>query len=137
MNFPGWTGFVQGGRYAVRMKKKSRNVNGAKASPAQGLKAVMAARRKSQAEISELREMLVEKSARQVELETTGNLGEVAVVNEIGGLQVLVKLLPRRIAFKEKEEAKAEETLVAATNEFIREHWAARSRLSGADAGDG
>jgi len=110
------------------MKKKIKKVNGAKTSPVQGVKAAMAARQRSKAEIAELRKMLVEKSGRQVVLETTGDLSNAAVVNEIGKLQVLVGLLPRRIAFKEGEDVKAEGSLVAAANEFIREHLAPRVR---------
>jgi hypothetical protein len=98
------------------------------ASPAQQLESVMAARHRSQVEISELRAMLAEKSARQAALETAGDLGESAVLSEIGKLQVLVELLPRRIAFREAEDVKAEEALVQATNTFIQEHLGPRAR---------
>jgi hypothetical protein len=102
------------------MKKKLRKVNGAKSSPVQQLKAAMAVRQRSQAEIAGLRELLAEKSARRVALETNGDLNSGFVITEIGKLQVLTELLPRRIAFKEEEDVKAEENLVAATNDFIR-----------------
>ncbi len=121
-------GLSEVGGYAGGMKKKLRKVTVVKSSPVQQLKAAMAARRRREAEIAALREMLAEKSARQVELETSGDLGEAAVVNEIGKLQVLVGLLPRRIASKEQQDVKAEESLVAATNEFIREHLGPRVR---------
>jgi hypothetical protein len=110
------------------MKKKLTKVKVAKTSPVQRLKSVMAARRKSSDEISELRGMLADKSARRVALETTGDLNDTAVMNEIGKLQVLVELLPRRIAFKEEEDVKAENNLVEATNEFIQKHLSPRVR---------
>lgn len=113
------------------MKKKLRKANAVKLSPVQRLKSMMAARRKSATEISELRRMLADKSARLMELETSGNLNEATVINEIGRLQVLVKLLPRRIAFKEGEDVKAGRNLVEATNEFIREHLGPRVRQLG------
>lgn len=97
-------------------------------SPVQHVKAMMAARRRSLTTISELRKLLTEKSARQVALETTGDLGEPAVISEIGKLHVLVDLLPRRIAFLEGEDARAEQQLVEATNKFIREHLGPRVR---------
>jgi len=121
-------GLSEGGGYCGGMKKKIRKVNGAKISPVQRLRAVMAARRRATAEVAELRAMLAEKTARRVELETSGDLGAGVVIGEIGKLQVLVELLPRRIAFKEQEEVKAEENLVAATNDFIREHLGPRVR---------
>lgn len=92
------------------------------------LKAAIAQRRKSQAEVGELRTMLAEKAEGRRDLETGGDLNDAKVISEIGKLQVLVELLPRRIAFKEEEDAKAEKDLVEATNEFIREHLGPRVR---------
>jgi hypothetical protein len=104
------------------MKKISSKVNGAKTSPTQGLNSAMAMRRRSQEEISELRKMLAEKSARRVALETAGDINNAAVISELGRLQVFVEMLPRRIAFKEEEYAKANENLLQVTNEFINGH---------------
>jgi hypothetical protein len=108
------------------MKKKLRKVM--KVSPVQHVKSMMVKWRKSGAEVAELRGMLAEKTARRAELETTGNLNDSAVTNELCKLQVLVDLLPRRIAFKEDESARVEENLVSVTNEFIREHLGPRVR---------
>jgi tRNA(Ile2) C34 agmatinyltransferase TiaS len=43
-------------------------------------------------------------------------------------LQVFAELLPRRIAVKEVDDVKAEETLTQATNQFIHEHLGPRVR---------
>jgi hypothetical protein len=108
------------------MKKKLRKVM--KVSPVQHVKSMMVKWRKSGAEVAELRGMLEEKTARRAELETTGNLNDSAVTNELCKLLVVVELLPRRIAFKEDESARVEENLVAVTNDFIREHLGPRVR---------
>lgn len=99
-----------------------------KPSPVQPLQTAMATRRKSQTELSELTKLLAEKSARQIALETTGDLKDGAIITEISRLQVFNELLPRRIAAKEADDAKAEETLTQATNQFIHEHLGPRVR---------
>lgn len=108
------------------MKKKS--VKGKTTSPVQLLKSAVAKRQKSRTELSELRKLLAEKSTQRSVLETTGNLNDKAVITELGQLQVLVELLPRRIAAKEEDDVKAEKTLTEATNEFIQEHLGPRVR---------
>jgi len=103
------------------MKKISADSSD-KTSPVQHLESIIAIRRKSQAEMTELERLLADKSARRLALETSGDLNDAAVITEIGHLRVFVEVLPKRIAIKEKEDGKAEETLTEATNEFIREH---------------
>jgi len=110
------------------MKKRSRKDTRSKITPVQLLKAAIATRHRSQVEISGLRGTLGDKSARQVLLETTGDINNAAVISEIGKLQVFAEMLPRRIAFKEKEYVNVEENLVQATNDFIREHLDPRVR---------
>jgi hypothetical protein len=99
-----------------------------KPSPAEFLESAIAARRKSQTELSDFGKLLADKSAHQAALETTGNLHNAAVLAEIGHLQIFTALLPRRIAAKEGDDAKAEKTLIDATNQFIREHLGPRVR---------
>lgn len=96
--------------------------------PVQSLETAIAARRKSQTELSDLGQLLTETSTRQAALEKTGDLHNAAVITEIGRLQILTQLLPRRIAAKEEADAKAEETLTQAANQFIREHLGPRVR---------
>jgi len=88
----------------------------------------IAARRKSQTELSDLGKLLTDKSARQTALEATGDLHDSTVITEIGRLQIFTALLPRRIAAKEAADAKAEESLIKATNEFIQQHLGPRIR---------
>ncbi len=90
--------------------------------PVELLKSAIAARRKSQTELSGLGKLLADKSARQAALETTGDLHDAAVLTEIARLQIFTALLPRRIAAKEEADLKAEQSLTDATNQFIREH---------------
>jgi len=94
----------------------------------QQVKSMMVQWRKWGAEVAGLRGMLAEKTARRADLETTGDLNDSAVTNELCKLHVLVELLPRRIAFKEDESAKVAENLVAVTNGFIRENLGPRVR---------
>ncbi len=84
------------------------------------LKSSIAARRKSQTELSNLTKLLAEKSARQAALETTGDLHNAAVLAELGRLQIFTALLPRRIAAQEQDDLKAEQSLTEATNQFIQ-----------------
>jgi len=86
------------------------------------------ARRKSQTELSDLGKLLADKSARQTALEATGDLHDSAVIAEIGRLQIFTRVLPHRIAAKEAADAKAEESLTNATNEFIHQHLGPRVR---------
>lgn len=113
------------------MKKILTKDNRTKTSPIQFLESAIAERRKPQAELSELGKLLADKSARQIALETTGDLNDAAVITEIGRLQVFAELLPRRIAVKEQDDAKAEETLTQVTNQFIQEHLGPRVRRLG------
>jgi hypothetical protein len=92
------------------------------------LESAIAARLKSQTELSDLRKLLADKSARQAELETAGDLQDAAVLAEISRLQMLTGLLPRRIAAKQEDDLKAEQALTQATNQFIREHLGPRVR---------
>ena len=93
-----------------------------KTSAVQLLQSTIAARRKSQTELSNLSKWLADKSAHQKALETTGDLNDSAVLTEIGRLQIFTALLPRRIVAKEEDDLKAEQTLIDAANQFIREH---------------
>jgi hypothetical protein len=99
-----------------------------KPSPVQLLESAIATRRKSQTELTELNKLLAEKSARQIALENTGDLKDGSIITEISRLQVFNELLPRRIAAKEKDDARAEEALTQATNQFIHEHLGPRVR---------
>ena len=99
-----------------------------KTSPVKFLKSAIAARRKSQTELANLTQLLAEKSARQTALETTGDLHNASVLAEIARLQIFTALLPRRIAAQEQEDAKAEQSLTEATNQFIREQLGPRVR---------
>jgi hypothetical protein len=110
------------------MKKILTKDNPPKTSPIRPLESVIAARRKSQAELFELGKLLANKAARRVALETTGDLNDPAVITEIGHLQVFAELLPRRIAVKEEDDVKAEESLTQAANQFIQEHLGPRVR---------
>jgi hypothetical protein len=110
------------------MKTISTNNNGKKTSLIQSLESAIAARRSSGAELVELGKLMADKSARKVALETAGDLNDAAVIAEIGQLQVFAELLPRRIAVKEGDDAKAEEALTQATNQFIHEHLGPRVR---------
>src|SRR5690348_7566625 len=85
-------------------------------APIQPVEAAMAGRRRVQAELRGLRELLASNSARLAELETTGDIKDAGVITEIGRLQVLAGLLPRRIAARDAEDAKAEEALTQAVN---------------------
>jgi hypothetical protein len=106
----------------------SRVQNERTPSPAEFLESAIAARRKSQTELSDLRKLLADKSAQQAALETTGDLHNPAVLAEIGRLQIFTELLPRRIAAKENDDLKSEASLTQATNQFIREHLGPRVR---------
>jgi hypothetical protein len=97
-------------------------------NPKLQLESAITARRRSQTELSNLEKCLAEKSARQAALETTGNLKDAAVLAEIGTLQILTSLLPRRIAAKKQDDMDAEKALTHATNQFIREHLGPRIR---------
>jgi hypothetical protein len=97
-------------------------------SPVRVLEEAVVGRRRAERELSELGKLLREKSARLAELEMTGNLDDARVVAEIGRLQVVTGLLPRRIASKEEANAKVEEGLTKATNEFIQQHLGPRVR---------
>jgi hypothetical protein len=92
------------------------------------LQNALASRRRSQTELRNLRQLLADKSARQLALETTGDLTDQAVIAELGHLQIVTSLLPRRIAAREETDAKAEEALTHAANEFIHEHLGPRVR---------
>jgi hypothetical protein len=96
--------------------------NTKKSSPVEILESALAARRRSQTELSGVGKLLADKSARQLALETTGDLRDAAVLAEIGRLQIFTGLLPRRIAARQEEDAKAEKSLIQATNQFIQEH---------------
>jgi len=94
----------------------------------QQLESAIATRRKSQTELSDLGKLLAETSARQVALEKTGDLHNAAVITELGRLQIFTQLLPRRIAAQEEADARAEETLTQAANQFIQQHLGPRIR---------
>jgi hypothetical protein len=96
--------------------------NTKKSSPVEILESALAARRRSQTELSGVGKLLADKSARQLALETTGDLRDAAVLAEIGRLQIFTGLLPRRIAARQEGDAKAEKSLIQATNQFIQEH---------------
>jgi hypothetical protein len=106
----------------------SRVQNERTPSPLEFLESAIATRRKSKIELSDLGKLLADKSAHQAALETTGDLHNPAILAEIGRLQMLTALLPRRIAAKEEDDVKAEKTLTDATNQFIREHLGPRVR---------
>ena len=99
-----------------------------KPTPVDLLESAVATRRKLQSELSGLAKLLADKSARLAALETTGNLHDAAVLAELGRLQIFTGLLPHRIAAKEAADAKAEQALTQATNQFIREHLGPRVR---------
>jgi hypothetical protein len=99
-----------------------------KTPPVQPLQSALAARRKSHTELSDLTKLLADKSARLAALEKTSELHDAAVITEIARLQIFTGLLPRRIASKEEADAKAEETLTQATNQFIQQHLGPRVR---------
>jgi hypothetical protein len=99
-----------------------------KASPVELLESAVAARRKSQTELSHLRQMLADQSAQMTALQTTGDLHDPAVIAEIGRLQIFTGLLPVRIAAREEEEVKADTSLTQTTNQFVREHLGPRVR---------
>ena len=101
---------------------------GIRCSPVQFLESAIAARRKSQTELSDLRKLLADKSARLANLGITGDLNDAAVLTELVQLQISTGLLPRRIAVKEECDANAEQALTQATNQFIREHLGPRVR---------
>ena len=111
---------VTGNKGSVVMAKTTHNTK--KSSPVEILESALAARRRSQTELSDAGKLLADKSARQMALETTGDLHDAAVLAEIGRLQILTGLLPRRIAAKEEEDVNAERSLIQATNQFIQEH---------------
>jgi hypothetical protein len=98
------------------------------ASPVEVLKSAMGARRKAETELADLGKLLAEKAARLAALEIAGDLNNPAVIGEIGRLQVVTGLLPKRIAAKEEANAKVEESLTKATNEFIQQHLGPRVR---------
>ena len=97
-------------------------------NPKLKLESAIAAWRSSQTELSDLDKLLAEKSARQATLETTGDLSDPAVLAEVGALQILTNLLPRRITAKKQAEIDAENAVIHTTNQFIREHLAPRVR---------
>ncbi len=99
-----------------------------KTSPVKFLESAIAARHKSQTELANLTQLLAEKSARQTALETTGDLHNATVLAEIARLQIFTALLPRRIAAQEQDDVKAEQSLTATTNQFIREQLGPRVR---------
>jgi hypothetical protein len=100
-------------------------------NPKLKLESAIAARRKSQTELSDLAKLLANKSVRQAALETAGNLNNPSVLAEIGRLQIFTALLPRRIAAQEEADVNAEKSLTHATNQFIQEHLSPRiQRLS-------
>jgi hypothetical protein len=100
-------------------------------SPKRILESAIAARRKSQTELSDLAQWLADKSKRQTALETAGDLHNPSVLAEIGRLQIFTALLPRRIAAQEESDVNAEQALTRATNQFIQEHLGPRiQRLS-------
>jgi hypothetical protein len=99
-----------------------------KTSPIEPLQIALAARRKSQTELSDLNNLLADKSTRQSALEKTGDLHDPSVIAEIGRLQIFTRVLPHRIAAKEADDAQAEESLTTTTNEFIQQHLGPRIR---------
>jgi hypothetical protein len=96
--------------------------------PSTSLQNAIAARRKSQTELSDLSNLLAEKSTRQSALEKTGNLHDSAVIAEISRLQIFTSVLPHRIAAKQTAYATAEESLTKTTNEFVQQHLGPRIR---------
>jgi hypothetical protein len=115
-----------GNKGAAELAKTTHNSK--KSSPVEVLESAVAARRRSQTELSDVGKLLADKSARQLALETTGDLHDAAVLAEIGRLQIFTGLLPRRIAVKQEEDVKAERSLIQATNQFIQEHLGPRVR---------
>jgi hypothetical protein len=108
--------------HQVRAAIAKTILNTRKSSPVEILESALAARRRSQTELSGVGKLLADKSARQLALETTGDLHDATVLTEIGRLQIFTGLLPRRIAAKEEEDVNAERSLIQATNQFIQEH---------------
>jgi hypothetical protein len=106
----------------------SRVQNERTPSPVVLLESAIAARRKSQTELSDLGKLLADKSAQQAALETTADLHDASVLAEIGRLQIFTGVLPRRITAKGEDDTRAEKTLTDATNQFIREHLSPRVR---------
>jgi hypothetical protein len=92
------------------------------------LQLAIAIRRKSQTDLSDLNNLLADKSTRQNALEKTGNLHDKTVIAEIGTLQIFTRILPQRIAAKEADDATVEQTLIKATNDFIHQHLGPRIR---------
>ena len=122
--------FLWGGRkgyYETTSMKKALKREMAD-SPIQRLESAIAKRRRIRAEICELRRRLTETSARREALAISGELDDPAVLTELGQLLVLVEVLPRRIAFREENEAKEEEALAQATNAFIGKELGPRVR---------
>jgi hypothetical protein len=98
------------------------------ANPPAALQRSLAARRKSQTDLSNLINLLTEKSTRQNALEKTGNLHDPAAIAEIGSLHIFTRILPQRIAAQETDDTQAEESLTKATNEFVHKHLGPRIR---------
>jgi hypothetical protein len=111
----------------------SRPDSSAEHSPADSVESAIATWRNFQTELSDLRKSLADASARLATLETTGNLHDAAVMTEIGHLQIFTALLPRRIAAREEDNAKANTSVIEATNQFIREHLGPRVRRLAAE----
>lgn len=72
-----------------------------------------------QAEIEDLRRLSADSTTRLATLETSCDLGDAGALGEVGRTQILVALLPRRLAAKEQALDGTEPEILKAVHNFI------------------
>ncbi len=90
-----------------------------KSQETQNLESALSKHASLQAEIADIQRLSAESATRLAALENTCDLGDAGALGEVGRTQILVALLPRRLAAKEQQLAEADPEILKATHSFL------------------
>jgi len=92
-----------------------------KSPETQNLESALSKHASLQAEIADIQRLSADSTTRLAALENTCDLGDAGALGEVGRMQIMVALLPRRLAAKEQQLAEAEPEILKATHRFLEE----------------
>jgi hypothetical protein len=90
-----------------------------KTSETQNIESSLSKHANLQAEIADIQRLSEESATRLAALENTCDLGDAGALGEVGRTQILVALLPRRLAAKEQALTETEPEILKEVHNFI------------------
>lgn len=90
-----------------------------KSPETQNLESSLSKQASLQADIAEIQRLSAESATQLATLETSCDLGDAGALGEVGRMQILVALLPRRLAAKEQALAGTEPEILKEVHNFI------------------